>query len=141
MNQEPYILKQVTKTIRQYNREYGDDRLCICGHSYYRHFDSYEQMEAIGCKYCGCYTFKEADGSEKLKWVLIDTVAIIVVAETAIGAFMVYRRPHGYRWEFIPADPNQFEHFVGDEYNSIEDAQDIAQAQYIYYLGELTEEP
>lgn len=32
---------------------------CLCGHSYYRHFDSWEDMEPIGCKYCECFNFKE----------------------------------------------------------------------------------
>ena len=34
--------------------EFGDDRLCICGHAYYRHFDTYEDMKPVGCKYCPC---------------------------------------------------------------------------------------
>uniref|UniRef100_A0AB39C7D2 Uncharacterized protein n=1 Tax=Bacillus phage KoopaTroopa TaxID=3234046 RepID=A0AB39C7D2_9CAUD len=42
-----------------YNPNFGDDKVCECGHTYYRHFDSYEDMEACGCKYCGCYDFKE----------------------------------------------------------------------------------
>lgn len=31
-----------------------------CGHAYYRHFDTYEDMRAIGCKYCQCWTFVES---------------------------------------------------------------------------------
>ena len=30
-----------------------------CKHHYERHFDSYEDMEPVGCKYCGCRTFVE----------------------------------------------------------------------------------
>jgi hypothetical protein len=45
---------------KQYNPNYGDNRKCICGHSYYRHFDSWDHMRAVGCKYCGCYEFVEA---------------------------------------------------------------------------------
>lgn len=58
----PYITKRRTEVIveRLYNPEYGDDRICRCGHHYYRHFDSYEDNAAVGCKYCGCYDFKEA---------------------------------------------------------------------------------
>lgn len=26
--------------------------LCVCGHAYYRHFDTYENMRPVGCKYC-----------------------------------------------------------------------------------------
>jgi len=45
---------------RKYNPKYGDNRLCKCGHTYYRHFDSYEGMDACGCKYCDCREFSEA---------------------------------------------------------------------------------
>lgn len=30
-----------------------------CGHAYYRHFDTYDDMLPVGCKYCGCETFVE----------------------------------------------------------------------------------
>ncbi len=40
-----------------YDPKFGDNRVCVCGHAYYRHFDSYENMEPIGCKYCPCRTF------------------------------------------------------------------------------------
>jgi len=43
-----------------YNPKYGDDRVCECGHAYYRHFDSYEDMYPCGCKYCDCEEFIEA---------------------------------------------------------------------------------
>lgn len=56
----PYLEVVTIETEKRYNPNYGDDRMCKCGHSYYRHFDSYEQMEAIGCKYCECYDFEEA---------------------------------------------------------------------------------
>lgn len=42
-----------------YDLKFGDDRECECGHIYYRHFDSYEDMKPVGCKYCGCDRFKE----------------------------------------------------------------------------------
>lgn len=38
-----------------YDPEFGDERLCDCGHAYYRHFDTYEDMRPVGCKYCQCY--------------------------------------------------------------------------------------
>jgi hypothetical protein len=41
----------------EYNPKFGDDKECECGHPYYRHFDTYENMDACGCKYCGCYEF------------------------------------------------------------------------------------
>jgi len=28
---------------------------CECGHAYYRHFDTYDNMRAVGCKYCDCF--------------------------------------------------------------------------------------
>jgi hypothetical protein len=43
----------------KYNPSFGDYKVCECGHFYYRHFDSYEDMKFIGCKYCSCHKFKE----------------------------------------------------------------------------------
>lgn len=62
----PYIETRVTVTaiFREYNPKYGDDKLCKCGHSYYRHFDSYEGMAPVGCKYCRCREFIPADKTE-----------------------------------------------------------------------------
>lgn len=57
--QAPYLYVKQVVLLSKYNKNYGDDRLCECGHTYYRHFDSYEDMEACGCKYCQCYTFVE----------------------------------------------------------------------------------
>lgn len=42
-----------------YNPKYGDDRICKCGHPYYRHFDSYDNNYPCGCKYCDCNEFVE----------------------------------------------------------------------------------
>jgi len=36
----------------EYDPKFGDDKLCLCGHPYYRHFDTYDHMAPIGCKYC-----------------------------------------------------------------------------------------
>lgn len=60
-NEEPYLkeTKIEIKTEYKYNPKYGDDRICECGHPYYRHFDTYEQMDPVGCKYCECGKFKE----------------------------------------------------------------------------------
>lgn len=33
------------------------DEECTCGHPYYRHFDTYEEMSPVGCKYCPCPRF------------------------------------------------------------------------------------
>ena len=59
--ESPYIVtrKVVVQRLFAYNPNYGDDRICKCGHTYYRHFDPYEEMAAVGCKYCGCGRFQE----------------------------------------------------------------------------------
>jgi len=57
--EQPYFITKTIETHYGHNPKYGDDRICECGHPYYRHFDTYEQMAAVGCKYCGCYEFKE----------------------------------------------------------------------------------
>lgn len=60
MNKEkPYLETERIVIDRKYNPNYGDGRICQCGHTYYRHFDSYEGMEPTGCKYCDCYDFVE----------------------------------------------------------------------------------
>lgn len=56
---QPYLVSIQITAKRRYNPHYGDERECMCGHPYYRHFDSYEDNAAVGCKYCGCYTFQE----------------------------------------------------------------------------------
>ena len=52
-----YIVTFSVNIHHEYNPHFGDDKECQCGHSYYRHFDSYEGMDACGCKYCGCRHF------------------------------------------------------------------------------------
>lgn len=59
LKNSPYIEIKKVVIEKQYNPEYGDDRICKCGHTYHRHFDSYENMHPCGCKYCECYTFVE----------------------------------------------------------------------------------
>lgn len=40
----------------EYDPLFGDNRECLCDHTYYRHFDSYTpNMDPIGCKYCRHY--------------------------------------------------------------------------------------
>ena len=43
-----------------YDPKFGDDRVCNCGHTYRRHFDTYDDMRPVGCKYCGCQKFAES---------------------------------------------------------------------------------
>jgi hypothetical protein len=59
---KPYIN---AKSIGEYNPNYGDNRICECGHTYDCHFDSYEDMWPCGCKYCGCNEFKEKKGANE----------------------------------------------------------------------------
>lgn len=48
--------------IRQvYDPTYGDKKVCQCGHAYYRHFDTYEKMLHVGCKYCSCFAFTPSE--------------------------------------------------------------------------------
>jgi hypothetical protein len=61
MSLDPYILEEVVAIVRKYNPDYGDNRVCECGHAYHRHFDWMEDNEACGCKYCDCYTFVEKE--------------------------------------------------------------------------------
>jgi len=51
MTEKPYIEHTVTTVERSYNPAYGDDRVCECGHPYYRHFDTYENMAVAGCEF------------------------------------------------------------------------------------------
>ena len=46
---------EVVEAVILYDPTFGDDVLCECGHPYYRHFDSYEEMSPVGCKYCHGY--------------------------------------------------------------------------------------
>ena len=65
-NNVPYIITKRVVVERKYNPDYGDDRECICGHPYYRHFDTYEDMYNCGCKYCGCGNFQEKVEGDKI---------------------------------------------------------------------------
>ena len=40
----PYIYKGLNSQDKAYNPKYNDDAKCECGHPYYRHFDSYENI-------------------------------------------------------------------------------------------------
>ena len=64
--EKPYIIETETKIIEtyKYNPNYGDGRICVCGHEYYKHFHPYEDMQtvkmrAINCRHCGCDKFVE----------------------------------------------------------------------------------
>jgi len=77
MNLErPYIETKRIVIDRKYNPKYGDDRECICGHPYYRHFDSYEDNYPIGCKYCSCDEFVEKVKGDKIFLVRVHDSAV-----------------------------------------------------------------
>lgn len=59
VKEKPYLKTEKVVTEYHYNPDYGDDRICRCDHSYYRHFDSYDNMFPVGCKYCECEIFIE----------------------------------------------------------------------------------
>ena len=66
---QPYLTHIEVSTARKHNRKYdpgsSEDLLCKCGHTYYRHFDSYDYNAPVGCKYCQCDTFeKKEDGAK-----------------------------------------------------------------------------
>lgn len=50
----PYLVARTIEYRSNYNPNFGDDRMCECGHPYYRHFDWMDDNIAVGCKYCGC---------------------------------------------------------------------------------------
>lgn len=54
-----FLEKQFDSGVKPYNKDFGDDKICECGHTYYRHFDTYDDMYPLGCKYCECFEFKE----------------------------------------------------------------------------------
>lgn len=60
--EKPYLITEKIVYVKEYNPNYGDDRICECGHKYYRHFDSYVEMDPVGCKYCACNHFVEFHG-------------------------------------------------------------------------------
>ncbi len=56
VNYAPTALSDEDQIAEQYDENFGDNKLCLCGHPYYRHFDTYDHMSAVGCKYCSGYS-------------------------------------------------------------------------------------
>lgn len=50
--ESPYILR--TRSMEIHNPEFPEGAICNCGHKYYRHFDTHDDMLPVGCKYCLC---------------------------------------------------------------------------------------
>lgn len=61
-----YLPISIDSQERLHNKNYDQDATCKCGHPYHRHFDSYEDNLAVGCKYCQCYTFSLKKQSKKI---------------------------------------------------------------------------
>jgi hypothetical protein len=59
MNEPPYIEETFIFTTKKYNANYGDDRICECGHSYIKHFDMFDILIPHRCKTCECAEFVE----------------------------------------------------------------------------------
>lgn len=83
MSDKPYI--ESSTPIRLYNPEYGDDRVCECGHPYARHFDSYEDMAPVGCKWCSCCEFVERVEEESDPTEAFDNINGISIIYTDTG--------------------------------------------------------
>lgn len=64
----PYKVYDVVirKRVMAHNPNYPDDNRCLCGHAYYRHFDPYENWEAVGCKHCSCGHFVHEEGADRM---------------------------------------------------------------------------
>lgn len=61
MKEDHIAIKRIANGPELYDPNFGDEKKCLCEHSYYRHFDSYEDMIPVGCKYagsCGCFSFR-----------------------------------------------------------------------------------
>lgn len=48
---------------RAWDENHDQLAMCRCGHPYYRHFDTYEAMRPVGCKYCECLTFQPPESA------------------------------------------------------------------------------
>jgi len=74
------LIQEYTQRINSlYDEDFGDDKLCVCDHPYYRHFDTYDDMEAVGCKYswqCKCSGFKLKENQDGTQ-VSVDTESLI----------------------------------------------------------------
>lgn len=67
VNELADAVREVRDRPPPYDPEFGDERECACGHSYYRHFDSHEAMAPVGCKYCACRRFREKTDADEGK--------------------------------------------------------------------------
>lgn len=71
----PYLRTKVMieRTELRMNPDFPDDATCDCGHSYYRHFDGYENWDPVGCKYCQCGAWTPpVEKAGIIPWRLVD---------------------------------------------------------------------
>lgn len=61
VNHSPPVVSEEDQIAEQYDSNYGDNKPCLCGHPYYRHFDTYDNMSAVGCKYCSPWNDKHVE--------------------------------------------------------------------------------
>jgi len=64
MSEKPYLFEEIVVKKRLYNPNYGDNRLCKCGHKYYQHFET-EEMIPTGCNSCDCFVFMQGEENGK----------------------------------------------------------------------------
>jgi hypothetical protein len=50
----PYLEVIKTETVATWNPNFEQLAPCLCGHTYERHFDGYDDNSGVGCKYCMC---------------------------------------------------------------------------------------
>lgn len=54
------MLKEMETGSKKYKYyRWFNEKVCECGHTYEKHFDSYDDNYPVGCKYCDCVNFVE----------------------------------------------------------------------------------
>lgn len=102
MTIKPYIITLLTHSnsitvVRAYNPKYdSNDKYCLCGHSYYRHFDSYERVSRMSCKYCLCHKYVESAGIYTSEFIeKFDGLIGHRIKDQKYYRFMKDERPYG----------------------------------------------
>lgn len=84
-----------------YDPKFGDDKRCLCGHTYVRHFDPYEEWAPVGCKYCHNW-----DGDIKYRKELATTDYEEVYPTLSSEEQTAYWRSHSSICDGFKLDPN-----------------------------------
>ncbi|MEZ0326991.1 MAG: hypothetical protein ACAH95_13910 [Fimbriimonas sp.] len=131
----------VANPSRCYSKEFGDDRQCKCGHPYYRHFDSYERMSPVGCKYCGCRRFDEWYGNLSLETVIVHHQEKQFPYEAPEGHVFMPRRAAWDDTQFLMVLPNgDLAVAYLDELDQEPEAETIVTSPYREALKAMTDE-